>query len=295
LCPRDCGVNRAAGELGYCKAGAAVRMYRYAPHFGEEPPITGTKGSGTLFFSHCTLACIYCQNYSWSQQGRGDIYDADALAAAFRELAEAGCHNWNLVTPTSWLPQIALAVETLRAEGVDLPLVYNTAGYERLDILESYQSLIDIYLTDLRYSSDVSAAAGSMVSDYVETARTALERMWDRLGPLRCNKNGVAISGVICRLLVLPGKSGEVIDNLEWLSEHIGTEIPISLMAQYQPAYRALEREPWNRHINRAEYDAVCAAVEALGFENGWIQDFDDEVEAGLPGYEMQPGGGAKG
>jgi putative pyruvate formate lyase activating enzyme len=266
-------------------------MYRYAPHFGEEPPLVGSKGSGTLFFSSCTLSCIYCQNYRFSQLGAGDEYDAEALANAFRRLAAAGCHNWNLVSPTPWLPQIAGAVDLLRNEGISLPLVYNTSGYESCDTLDRYERLIDIYLTDLRYSSDVTAAAGSMVADYVETSRNALKKMWERLGPLSCDKNGVAISGVICRLLVLPEKSGEVIDNLEWLAEHIGTEIPISLMAQYQPAYRALDREPWNRHINRAEYDAVCDAVTALGFEHGWIQDFDEDVEAGLPGYEMPPGG----
>jgi len=294
LCPRSCGVNRQVGDLGFCKAGRVVQMYRYAPHFGEEPPISGSKGSGTLFFSRCTLACIYCQNYRFSQQGAGDEYDIEALTDALRRLAEAGCHNWNLVSPTPWLPQIAEAVDSIRSQSISLPLVYNTSGYESCDTLDSYERLIDIYLTDLRYSTSKTAACGSIASDYIKNARSALEKMWQRLGPLRCDENGVAISGVICRLLVLPGLAEEVVANLEWLAEHIGTELPISLMAQYQPAYRALEQEPWNRHISRSEYDMVCGAVESLGFETGWIQDFDEEVEEGLPGYEMPPGGFGK-
>jgi len=292
LCPRRCGVNRRDGELGFCRAGSEVEIYRYAPHFGEEPPITGTNGSGTVFFSRCTLACLYCQNYTWSQQGAGDVYDHKALVDVFRSLANDGCHNWNLVSPTPWLPQIDAAVESLRDEGISLPVVYNTSGYETCETLSSYESLVDVYLADLRYSKITTADKGSNASDYVSAARSSLEMMWKRLGPLRCDENGVAISGIICRLLVLPGFSGEVIDNLEWLADRLGTEVPVSIMSQYQPAHRALDLEPWNRHITRSEYDQVCDAVELLGFETGWIQDFDEKVEDGLLGHTMPRGKG---
>ena len=294
LCPRRCGVNRRNGELGFCRSGADVEIYRYAPHFGEEPPITGTKGSGTVFFSRCTLACIYCQNYSWSQQGAGDVYDYDALVEVFRSLVDAGCHNWNLVSPTPWLPQIAVAIEELREQGISLPVVYNTSGYETCETLTEYSSLADIYLADLRYSQKSTAESGSSASDYVSASRSALEMMWNKRGPLRYDKNGVAISGIICRLLVLPGFSQEVVENLEWVADKLGREVPISIMAQYQPAYRALDVEPWNRHINRSEYDLVCDAVESLGFETGWIQDFDEKVDEGLLGHTMEPGRGER-
>lgn len=292
LCPRRCGIDRAAGEIGFCQSGKNVEIYRYAPHFGEEPPITGSKGSGTVFFSHCTLACLYCQNYTWSQQGAGDIYSHEELMNVFRSLAEKGCHNWNLVSPTPWLPQIDYAINCLREEGISLPVVYNTSGYENCETLTKYSSLVDIYLADLRYSKSSTAETGSRVSGYVEAARLSLEMMWKKLGPIRCDENGVAISGVICRLLVLPGHSREVIDNLEWIAGTLGTDVPVSIMAQYQPAHRAVDMDVWNRHINRNEYDQVCDALDSLGFETGWVQNFNEKVEEGLLGHKMKRGEG---
>ncbi len=291
LCPRQCGVNRLAGELGFCRAGSQVEIYRYAPHHGEEPPVSGLRGSGTIFFSRCTLACLYCQNYPWSQEGEGTVYDRDALAGVLRELAGAGCHNWNLVSPTPWLPQVAEAVEQLRSEGIRLPVVFNTSGYERCETLSEFGQLADIYLTDLRYSRASTAAEGSRAADYVTAARAALETMWRRLGPLRCDKNGVAVSGVICRLLILPGHADEVIETLAWMADALGVGVPVSVMAQYRPAYRSTEHESWNRYINRDEYDRVCEAVNSLGFEAGWIQEFTEHVDDGLFGHMMPEGG----
>ncbi len=291
LCPRQCGVDRSAGELGFCRAGSEVQVYRYAPHHGEEPPISGTGGSGTVFFSRCTLSCLYCQNYPWSQQGEGTCYDIDGLAQLLRELAEVGCHNWNLVSPTPWLPPIAEAVERVRKTGVDLPIVYNTSGYERIETLVAYSSLVDIYLTDLRYSKASTAAEGSRAEDYVSVARAAMQAMWQRLGPLKCDEHGVAVSGVICRLLILPGHADEVIENLEWMADTLGVEVPISVMAQYHPVHRAVARAPWNRYVSRDEYDRVCEAVDSLGFDTGWVQDFTEHVDEGLLGYTMPAGG----
>jgi putative pyruvate formate lyase activating enzyme len=291
LCPRQCGVNRLEGELGFCRAGAQAQLYRYAPHHGEEPPISGSKGSGTLFFSRCTLSCLYCQNHPWSQQGEGEHYDTERLAGVFRELAQAGCHNWNLVSPTPWLPQIAEALDQVRGEGINLPVVYNTSGYERCESLVAYESLVDVYLTDLRYASAASSEAGSRAADYVDRAREALALMLERLGPLQCDENGIAISGVVCRLLVLPGLAHEVIENLGWLADRVGVEVPVSVMAQYSPAFRAAEQQPWNRRVARDEYDQVCQAVESLGFDIGWIQDFEGDVDDDLVGHTMPQGG----
>lgn len=291
LCPRCCGVNRLAGQRGYCRAGDRVALYRYAPHHGEEPPIAGQRGSGTLFFSRCTLACLYCQNYPWSQEGQGDRCGTDGLTEAMRALARAHCHNWNLVSPTPWLPCIVAALERLCDEGISLPVVYNTSGYERAETLARHASWIDVYLTDLRYAKASTAAEGSRAEDYVEASREALMAMWERLGPLRCDENGVAVSGVVCRLLVLPGHADEAVANLEWMATHLGVDVPISVMAQYHPAYHAAARTPWNRRVTREEYDMVGDAVARLGFESGWIQAYTDAVEDDLVGHRMPQGG----
>ena len=291
LCPRRCGANRAAGERGWCKAGGQVEVFRYAPHQGEEPPVSGSRGSGTVFFSRCTLACLYCQNFPWSQQGQGDLYDTEDLAHAFRALARHGCHNWNLVSPTPWMPLVHEALERVRQEGLHLPVVYNTSGYERIETLRAYADDIQVYLTDLRYSRAATALAGSGAGDYVDCARDALRGMWDRLGPLRCDENGVALSGVICRILVLPGFSGEAVESLEWVAKTLGTDVAVSVMAQYHPAWRAVDREPWNRQVTEGEYRQVCDAVESLGFETGWMQEPGGGREDGLLGHTMSRGG----
>ncbi len=291
LCPRRCGVDRLAGARGWCQAGAETAVYRYAPHFGEEPPISGDRGSGTVFFSHCTLACLYCQNYPWSQQGEGDVYDRDGLADVFRALAHHGCHNWNLVSPTPWLPSLHEVLGLVRAEGVNLPVVYNTSGYERVETLRAYADDIQVYLTDLRYARADTARAGSAAADYVENARRALVEMWSRLGPLSCDENGVALSGVICRILVLPDLAAEAVGSLEWIAATLGTGVHISLMAQYQPAWKAVGNGAWGRSVGEGEYGRVCEALETLGFENGWMQEYGGEKDAGIVGHDMPRGG----
>jgi len=291
LCPRCCGANRSAGEVGWCRAGGQVQIYRYAPHFGEEPPISGSKGSGTIFFSRCTLSCLYCQNYPWSQQGEGDFYSDGDLAHALRALAEQGCHNWNLVSPTPWMPWVAHVLDALNREGIRLPVVYNTSGYERTETLDEYARHIQVYLTDLRYARAETALTASRAADYVEASRSALRLMWSRLGPLRCDENGVALSGLICRILVLPGLAQEAVDNLQWLASTVGTEVAISVMAQYHPAWQARQHAGWDRSVSGAEYRQVCEAMEDLGFENGWMQDPEEAVRDDVIGYTMPRGG----
>lgn len=295
LCPRCCRVNRLAGATGYCGAGAEARIFRFGAHFGEEPPISGSRGSGTIFFSHCTLRCIYCQNHPWSQGQAGTTYSRAALGELFRGLYLEGCHNWNLVSPTPWLPQIEEAVAPLLSAGISLPFVYNTSGFEELESLQRFQGLMDVALCDLRYAAPATAAEGSDALTYVAKARQTLLWLWEHLGPLRCDAAGNAQSGVICRLLVLPGRADEAIANLEWLAKHTGGEIHLSVMSQYQPMHRALRTAGWDRTLLAQEYAAVTTAMAELGFENGWIQDFAGAVPDDLLGERMLPGAGNAG
>jgi len=280
-------VNRAAGQVGRCGAGSRVTLFRYGPHDGEEPPVSGSRGSGTVFFSRCTLGCLYCQNYPWSQEGRGSEYSVGELAEVFLDLRRQGCHNWNLVSPTPWLPMIEEALETAKQDGPCLPVVYNTSGFERIEILRRTGRWVDVYLADLRYAWSDTAAQASGHAGYAEAARAALLEMWRLAGPLEVDAEGIAVSGTVCRMLILPNRADEAVANLEWLASAVGTEIAVSVMAQYVPAYRAARTPSWDRPISRAEYDTVCDAVERLGFETGWIQDFGQPPARDLAGFEM--------
>lgn len=292
LCPRQCGVNRAAGVQGYCGSGAQPRVFRWGPHFGEEPPLSGTKGSGTIFFSHCTLKCLYCQNAKWSNGGRGEDITVAELTARLRALAEQGCHNWNLVSPTPWLPQIAEAVKPLLEADIRLPFVYNTASFERLETLSAFRGLIDIALADLRYASDASAWEGSGCKGYVATARAAIQWFWENLGPLVCDDAGIARRGLIVRLLALPGRTEEVAENLIWLRNTLGPEVAVSVMAQYNPVGQARVTPGWNRRLRPEEFAPLADLVGDLGFENGWVQPCEDETAEQMLGEDMTAGYG---
>jgi putative pyruvate formate lyase activating enzyme len=277
-------------------AGDRAEVFRWAPHPGEEPPVSGTRGSGTVFFGRCTMRCLYCQNYPWSQEGAGRPMGTDALAGVFRSLREAGCHNWNLVSPTPWLPMIREALAAARAEGGALPVVYNTSGYERVETLAEYGADVDIYLADLRYARDETAVAASQAPGYVGVARAALLEMWRQTGRFRTGADGIAGRGTICRVLILPGHADEAVESLRWLAGAVGTGgIPVSVMAQYLPAYRAEGRQPWGRRITRREYEQVAAAVDELGFESGWMQDLEAQTPEDLIGFQMQAGSAGNG
>ncbi len=292
LCPRKCGTDRISGKTGYCGAGIQAQVFRFGPHFGEEPPISGSKGSGTVFFSRCTMRCIYCQNFNWSQNDSGKKYDKDGLSGILEHLKAEGCHNWNLVSPTPWLPMIEEAADAVRKKGHILPFVYNTSGFERPESLERYKSLADIYLTDLRYAKSSSAAEGSDAPIYVETARVALKKMWDLTGAIETDDAGIAVHGTICRILVLPGRADEAIDNLRWIAKDIGTDISLSLMAQYHPVYKARDINGWDQRVQADEYRKVCDVMNDLGFENGWIQEWEAEVDRDMAGFHMKEGAG---
>ena len=273
LCPRKCGKRP-----GYCGAADSPRVFRWGPHFGEEPPITGERGSGCVFFSRCTMKCLYCQNSPWSWKGEGVDKTIPELTAIFRELAvKDGVENWNLVSPTPYLPFIREAVEPLFREGLRLPFVWNSSGYERVETLEEYEDLCDWALFDLRYSNDETAIAASSAPGYVEASRAAVKWAWEKktARTLTADSRQPTASGLIVRILVLPGHADEAIENLAWLATELSNEIPVSIMAQYTPAYKALETPPFDRPVTEAEYESVTEAAADFGFENGWIQGYE--------------------
>ena len=282
LCPRRCRADRfrVDGRPGFCGAGDKVRIFRWGPHFGEEPPITGERGSGCIFFSRCTMKCLYCQNSPWSWRGEGQDKSVDELAAIMRDLAlKDRVENWNLVSPTPYLPFIREAATRLRIEGVALPFVWNSSGFERVETLEKYSELCDWALFDLRYSSDKTAAKVSASPGYVTAARSAIKWAWNRR-PDR----------LIVRLLVLPGHADEAIENLAWLATEVSSEVPVSIMSQFTPAYKALETPPFNRGVTEEEYESVVEAAADFGFGNGWTQGFGAaDPKLALLGENMSP------
>lgn len=292
LCPRRCRAHRATGNVGYCKSGATLKMFRWGPHFGEEPPIAGERGSGTLFFSHCTLRCIYCQNAKWSNGGQGEEISIETLTQRMRILAEKGCHNWNLVSPTPWLPHIQAAVSQLHADGVRLPIVYNTSGYERTETLEAFPQLANIALADLRYADASSAWEGSNAKDYVTVARKAIQWFWNHLGPLQYDSDGIAQQGLIVRLLALPGRCEEVCENLRWLYQTLGPKVAISVMAQYHPVGPACHQAGWNRRVTPEEFEEIQDLLELFEFETGWVQPCEAATAENMLGDDMSAGYG---
>ena len=285
LCPRACGVDRENGKTGFCGAGALPRVFRWGPHFGEEPPLVGEHGSGCIFFSRCTMKCLYCQNSPWSWKGGGEDITIPRLTEILRELAvKDRCSNWNLVSPTPYLPFIREAAAPLLAEGIRLPFVWNSSGYESVETLKAYSDLCDTALFDLRYSRDETARAASAAPNYVASARAAIRWAYER-------KRRTDQPPLIVRILVLPGHTEEAIESLAWLATELSAQIPVSLMSQFTPAYRALETPPFDRKVTPEEYESVTEAATDFGFENGWIQSYEAADPALALLGENMPGG----
>lgn len=271
LCPHKCGVNRLSGERGKCRSGGQPAVSSCNAHFGEEPPLVGHGGSGTIFFTNCTLKCVFCQNYPISQKGVGNSCTVEELAGMFLTLQGRGCENVNFVTPTHFVPQILRALTLAIPEGFRLPLVYNTSGYERVETLEILDGVFDIYLPDIKYSDNEMALEYSGAADYVEHNRAALLEMFRQVGVLECDERGVARRGLIVRHLVLPGEKAGTRDSLLWMSREVSPRIHVALMSQYFPAYKATGMKEINRRIKPIEYLPLAELHESLGFD-GWIQ-----------------------
>lgn len=273
LCPNDCGVNRLDGELGLCGTDADVKVASWNLHFGEEPAISGTCGSGTIFFSHCTLKCAYCQNWPISQKGNGQKTDAKGLAGMMLTLKARGAHNVNLVTPTHYMPRIIEALAIAVDDGFDVPLVYNTSGYEVVPALKLLDGMVDIYLPDMRYACDLQAKKYSKAKMYSVYNRAAVKEMFRQVGLLETDENGVAMRGLIIRHLVLPGGVSGTEEIMKFIADELSPKVHISLMDQYFPTYRSNAFPEIDRKITLDEYQAAMDIMDRYGLHEGWVQE----------------------
>ncbi|MFC1512144.1 radical SAM protein [Candidatus Latescibacterota bacterium] len=271
LCPHQCGIDRTSGQFGRCRSGHLPVVASYTVHHGEEPPISGIHGSGTIFFTGCTGSCIYCQNYPISQLGTGTVVSESRLAGMMLSLQERGCHNINFVTPTHFVPSIVEALAGAIKRGLSVPLVYNTSGYERIETLRMLDGIIDIYLPDIKYSDDTIARELSGFHEYTRHNRDAIREMHRQVGDLRTYR-GRATRGVIIRHLILPGGLAGTEESLQFLAREVSPHIRISLMEQYFPAYKALTHEVLSQRITDDEYTDAVHAVSRIGLKNGWVQ-----------------------
>lgn len=282
VCPRGCGAKRLSDEKGICKSGLYPEVSSYNPHFGEEPPISGYNGSGTIFFTHCTLKCVYCQNYPISQIGSGNKVTTGSLAGMMLFLQKKRCHNINLVTPTHFVPQILAALYIAVKKGLSVPLVYNTSGYESLETLKLLDGIVDIYMPDIKYGDDTNALKYSSVNNYAGVSRMALKEMFRQVGNLRTDDNGAAVRGMLVRHLVMPDNISGTRECLKFLSEEISKDIYLALMSQYFPAYKAPGIREIGRRIYREEYRDALKWKEEFELANGWVQDEPLQRSAGM-------------
>ena len=273
ICPHACGVNRLSGEVGLCGGGRSPRIASAAIHRGEEPPISGSRGSGTIFLSGCTLNCRFCQNFPISQLRNGTDLSTGQLADKMLALQKKGAHNINFVTPSHFTPQILASIYLAVRKGFGLPIVWNTSGYERLDTLRLLDGVVDVYLPDMKYCDDQEAVNLSGAAGYTEVNRLALSEMLRQVGHLECDEDGIAVKGLIVRHLVLPeGRAGSA-ETLAWIAGNLGTGTHVALMSQYFPAHVAPETPGIGRRITVEEYAEAVDALEECELENGWVQD----------------------
>jgi putative pyruvate formate lyase activating enzyme len=264
ICPRRCSVDRLKDERSFCRSGRLARVAGFAPHFGEEAPLVGHCGSGTIFFSGCNLACVFCQNYDISQQDQGTEVSAQALARMMLALQDSGCHNINFVTPTHVVPQILEALVLAREEGLHVPLVYNSGGYDSVDTLRLLEGIFDIYMPDAKYGSDEPALVYSNAPGYTGIMKSAIREMHRQVGDLAMDEDGVAVCGLLVRHLVLPEDASGTAEVVRFLSEEISPNTYLNVMAQYHPEYNACRFPELNRPITGQEYaDALRLAARA--------------------------------
>lgn len=286
LCPRMCGVDRTK-EKGLCGMGSEVYVARAALHFWEEPPISGERGSGTVFFAGCNLRCLYCQNRAISRGKAGKPFSKEDLAEAFFRLEREGAHNINLVTPTHFAPQILEAIHLYRGRGGTLPMVYNTSGYERREAIRALSGKIEIYLADLKYAESASAQKYSHAADYPKVARAAIEEMVKECGAPQFDESGILKKGVVVRILVLPSLEHEAMMNLKWLKERFSNQIIVSIMNQYTPVGEGLPKE-LAAPLPPAAYQTVVDYARGLNFKYAYIQEGETAKESFIPPFEEE-------
>jgi len=273
VCPRRCGVNRIRGEAGACALGRNPAVSSVNLHFGEEPPISGYRGSGTIFFTSCNLRCVFCQNYPISQLRHGKEVSVRDLADAMLKLQDKGAHNINFVTPTHLVPQIMDALRIAYERGLEIPLVYNTGGYDSVEMLRLLEGVVDIYMPDMKYSDPEMGRKYSGIPDYPQVNREAIKEMHRQVGDLVIDDEGIARKGLLVRHLVLPEGIAGTEDVLRFLAEEVSRDTYISLMRQYFPAYKAVNMPPLDRRITEEEYREAVELLDKYGLTRGWIQE----------------------
>lgn len=276
LCPRNCGVDRIHDERGICRVGKIAGVASANLHFGEEPPITGTRGSGTIFFTGCNLCCHFCQNYPLSQMGHGKPSPPKILAKRMLELQKRGAHNINLVTPSHIVPQFLAGLTIAAKGGLNLPIVYNSSGYEGMDALSLLDGVVDIYMPDIKYASRDASVRCSDAPDYWDAVRPALKEMFRQVGPLEMDSDGIGVRGLLIRHLVLPGSLDSADEVLKFIATELSTEVPVNLMSQYFPADRAVGDPLLGRRITKEEFAAAEESLHRWGLTKGWIQHIEE-------------------
>jgi putative pyruvate formate lyase activating enzyme len=282
VCPRDCLNNRLNNEIAACYSGRLPIVSSYTAHFGEEPPLVGTKGAGNVFFGNCNLRCVYCQNYQISQTHKEQLKNEvthERLAEMLLELQACGCHNINFVSPTHFVPQMTRSILLAARQGLRLPVVYNTNAYDSVEVLRLLDGIVDVYLPDLKYADDESGYLYSKVSGYKEYSQLALREMFRQTGDeMVFDDDGLLKRGLVVRLLVLPNDIGSVAKSIEWIRDELSPRVAISLMAQYYPTHQAASNKRYvllSRRIRETEWIKATAALEELGMSEGWTQEFD--------------------
>lgn len=274
LCPRECGVNRHRGQTGLCRSpGARLFISSAMPHFGEERPLVGRGGSGTIFLTHCSLRCVFCQNYEISHLGRGNERKIEEMAGMMLHLQRIGCHNINFVTPTHYSAAILKALDIAAAQGLRLPVVYNTCGWERLEVLSILNGIVDIYLPDFKFwDQDISVELTAGADDYPDLTKKAILEMHRQVGVAKPNRNGIMERGLMIRHLVMPNEMGGSVEILEWIAENLPKDTYVNLMAQYNPYHKAFDFKEISRRITGDEYRAVVDRAQELKLSNLDIQ-----------------------
>lgn len=286
ICPHNCKVNRLEGKVGRCKATDKVKIALASVHNFEEPCISGTNGSGTVFFSNCNLKCVFCQNYKISQQGLGREISIEELADIFIEQQNKKVENINLVTPTMYIYHIIEAIKIARKKGLNIPIVYNTNGYENVETIKKLNGYIDIYLPDLKYYDNDLAFKYSGVKNYFENATEAIKEMYNQVGTPVLDENGIMKKGVIIRHLVLPNNLQNSKDVLKWINDNIDNKVFVSVMAQYFPTHRAKDFPELNRKLTKEEYEEIENFLYSLNLDNGYIQELGEHEEEYVPDFE---------
>lgn len=287
LCPHNCKVNRLNGEIGRCKCKDKVKIALASVHYYEEPCISGENGSGTIFFSGCNLNCKFCQNYEISQLGKGIEITIEELSDIFMKQQNKGVNNINLVTPTMYVYQIIEAIKIARKKGLDIPIIYNSNGYENIETIKKLNGYIDVYLPDLKYYDDEIAYKYSGINNYFENAKLAILEMQKQVGVPKLNGNGIIQKGLIIRHLVLPNNIENSEKILRWIKSNINEEVYISIMAQYFPSYKAKQMNDINRKLSEEEYAKIEDLVYELDIKNGYMQELGEHEEEYVPDFNL--------